>query len=181
MGIIVFCLGFGLLLGELGQEGKVMTDFFSILNDVVMRMVELIMWWVFTYAALMMARQTSNLGQLLTNLCKIGILPSELCHSLLGELCRLETWAPPWVNLECTWSLSLLVWRSMRWSLCQPSTSLWLARIHGPSLKACYKLGSRLWELRAGESQWGKDEILMVRNCDWVSSYNKKTWFKNYM
>lgn len=44
MGIIVFCLGFGLLLGELGQEGKVMTDFFSILNDVVMRMVELIMW-----------------------------------------------------------------------------------------------------------------------------------------
>ncbi len=44
MGLIVFCLAFGLLVGQLGPEGKTMTDFFSILNDIVMRMVEIIMW-----------------------------------------------------------------------------------------------------------------------------------------
>jgi Na+/H+-dicarboxylate symporter len=44
MGLIIFCLTFGLMVGQLGPEGKTMTDFFSILNDIVMRMVEIIMW-----------------------------------------------------------------------------------------------------------------------------------------
>lgn len=44
-GMIVFCVAFGSLLGRMPQ-GKLMVDFFIILNDVVMKMVELIMWWV---------------------------------------------------------------------------------------------------------------------------------------
>lgn len=44
MGLIVFCLAFGLLVGQLGPEGKVMIDFFSALNDIIMKMVEVIMW-----------------------------------------------------------------------------------------------------------------------------------------
>jgi solute carrier family 1 (high affinity glutamate transporter) protein 2 len=44
MGLIIFCLAFGLMVGQLGPEGKTMTDFFSILNDIVMKMVEIIMW-----------------------------------------------------------------------------------------------------------------------------------------
>ena len=44
MGLIVFCLAFGLLVGQLGPEGKIMIDFFSALNDIIMKMVEVIMW-----------------------------------------------------------------------------------------------------------------------------------------
>ncbi|XP_071551036.1 excitatory amino acid transporter-like isoform X2 [Panulirus ornatus] len=44
MGMIVFCVAFGSLLGRMPQ-GKLMVDFFIILNDVVMKMVELIMWY----------------------------------------------------------------------------------------------------------------------------------------
>ena len=44
MGLIVFCLAFGLLAGQLGPEGKIMVDFFSALNDIIMKMVEIIMW-----------------------------------------------------------------------------------------------------------------------------------------
>lgn len=44
MGLIVFCLAFGLLAGQLGPEGKVMIDFFSVLNEIIMKMVEIIMW-----------------------------------------------------------------------------------------------------------------------------------------
>jgi len=44
MGLIVFCLAFGLLCGQLGPEGKIMVEFFSALNDIIMKMVEVIMW-----------------------------------------------------------------------------------------------------------------------------------------
>nr|XP_045609851.1 excitatory amino acid transporter-like isoform X1 [Procambarus clarkii] len=44
MGMIVFCVAFGSLIGRMPQ-GKLMVDFFIILNDVVMKMVELIMWY----------------------------------------------------------------------------------------------------------------------------------------
>ncbi|XP_068202652.1 excitatory amino acid transporter-like isoform X2 [Palaemon carinicauda] len=44
MGLIVFCVVFGSLIGQM-QQGKLMVDFFIILNDVVMKMVELIMWY----------------------------------------------------------------------------------------------------------------------------------------
>ena len=45
LGMIVFCVAFGSLIGQMPQ-GKLMVDFFVILNDVVMKMVELIMWYV---------------------------------------------------------------------------------------------------------------------------------------
>ncbi|XP_050726351.1 excitatory amino acid transporter-like isoform X3 [Eriocheir sinensis] len=44
MGMIVFCVAFGSLIGRMPQ-GKLMVDFFIILNDVVMKMVEIIMWY----------------------------------------------------------------------------------------------------------------------------------------
>lgn len=43
IGMIVFCVAFGSLIGRMPQ-GKLMVDFFIILNDVVMKMVEIIMW-----------------------------------------------------------------------------------------------------------------------------------------
>ena len=43
-GMIVFCLAFGLLAGQMGQRGKLMVDFFVVLNDIIMKLVKVVMW-----------------------------------------------------------------------------------------------------------------------------------------
>jgi solute carrier family 1 (high affinity glutamate transporter) protein 2 len=45
MGIIVFCIAFGIIAGQLGERGKVMVDFFVVLNEIVMRIVVIVMWY----------------------------------------------------------------------------------------------------------------------------------------
>lgn len=43
-GMIVFCLAFGLLAGQMGPKARLMVDFFVVLNDIVMKLVGVIMW-----------------------------------------------------------------------------------------------------------------------------------------
>lgn len=43
-GMIVFCLAFGLLAGQMGPRGKLMVDFFVVLNDIIMKLVGVVMW-----------------------------------------------------------------------------------------------------------------------------------------
>ncbi|KAG1689112.1 Excitatory amino acid transporter 2 [Nymphon striatum] len=45
LGMIVFCTAFGVLCGQLGEEGRHMIRFFNTLNDIVMKLVMLIMWY----------------------------------------------------------------------------------------------------------------------------------------
>ena len=43
-GIIVFCIAFGVIIGKMGEKAQVMIDFFQCLNEVVMKLVWIIMW-----------------------------------------------------------------------------------------------------------------------------------------
>ncbi|KAL3882278.1 hypothetical protein ACJMK2_028640 [Sinanodonta woodiana] len=45
LGLITFCVGFAIILGQMGPEGQVMIKFFNILNDIVMKLVVLVMWY----------------------------------------------------------------------------------------------------------------------------------------
>ncbi|KAG8296209.1 Excitatory amino acid transporter 2 [Homalodisca vitripennis] len=45
MGMIVFCLAFGLLAGQMGERGKLMVQFFVVLNDIIMKLVGVVMWY----------------------------------------------------------------------------------------------------------------------------------------
>jgi len=45
-GIIVFCIAFGVIIGKMGEKAQVMIDFFQCLNEVVMKLVWIIMWCV---------------------------------------------------------------------------------------------------------------------------------------
>ncbi|XP_011502212.1 PREDICTED: excitatory amino acid transporter-like [Ceratosolen solmsi marchali] len=45
MGMIVFCITFGLIAGHIGPRGKLMIDFFVILNEIIMKLVSLIVMW----------------------------------------------------------------------------------------------------------------------------------------
>ncbi|XP_066599670.1 excitatory amino acid transporter-like [Prorops nasuta] len=45
MGLIVFCITFGLLAGQLGAKGKLIVDFFVALNEIIMKFVSIIIIW----------------------------------------------------------------------------------------------------------------------------------------
>lgn len=46
LGLIVFCLVFGLVIGKMGERGQVLVDFFSALSDATMKIVQIIMCYM---------------------------------------------------------------------------------------------------------------------------------------
>ncbi|EMP40069.1 Excitatory amino acid transporter 2, partial [Chelonia mydas] len=45
LGLIGFFIAFGIAMGKMGEQAKMMVDFFSILNEIVMKLVTMIMWY----------------------------------------------------------------------------------------------------------------------------------------
>lgn len=44
LGIVFFCLMFGIFLGTIGPKGQIVIDFFGAIFDVIMKMVTCVMW-----------------------------------------------------------------------------------------------------------------------------------------
>ncbi|KAI3414022.1 glutamate synthase [NADH] [Globodera pallida] len=45
LGVIVFCISFGIVISQLGERARIMVDFFAVLDLVIMRLVSIIMWY----------------------------------------------------------------------------------------------------------------------------------------
>ncbi|XP_044137609.1 excitatory amino acid transporter 2-like [Bufo gargarizans] len=45
LGLIGFFIAFGISMGKMGDQAKLMADFFNILNEIIMRLVSMIMWY----------------------------------------------------------------------------------------------------------------------------------------
>ncbi|KAK0052562.1 excitatory amino acid transporter [Biomphalaria pfeifferi] len=45
LGIITFCTAFGILISNMGPRGQIMIDFFQVLNEIIMKMVTMVMWY----------------------------------------------------------------------------------------------------------------------------------------
>lgn len=45
-GLIGFFIAFGICMGKMGEKARLMIDFFNILNEIVMKLVIMIMWLV---------------------------------------------------------------------------------------------------------------------------------------
>ncbi|XP_019374938.1 PREDICTED: excitatory amino acid transporter 2 [Gavialis gangeticus] len=45
LGLIGFFIAFGIVMGKMGEQAKMMVDFFNILNEIVMKLVTMIMWY----------------------------------------------------------------------------------------------------------------------------------------
>ncbi|XP_018429914.1 PREDICTED: excitatory amino acid transporter 2-like [Nanorana parkeri] len=43
--LIGFFIAFGISMGKMGDQAKIMADFFNILNEIIMRLVSMIMWY----------------------------------------------------------------------------------------------------------------------------------------
>uniref|UniRef100_A0A3P8WQE3 Amino acid transporter n=1 Tax=Cynoglossus semilaevis TaxID=244447 RepID=A0A3P8WQE3_CYNSE len=46
LGLIVFCVAFGLVIGKMGEKGRILLDFFDALNDATMKLVHIIMCYM---------------------------------------------------------------------------------------------------------------------------------------
>ncbi|CAL8241715.1 unnamed protein product [Merluccius merluccius] len=46
LGLIVFCAVFGLVIGKMGERGRILLDFFDALNEATMRLVQIIMCYM---------------------------------------------------------------------------------------------------------------------------------------
>ncbi len=44
LGLVVFSLCFGLIIGNMKEQGQALRDFFDSLNEAIMRLVSIIMW-----------------------------------------------------------------------------------------------------------------------------------------
>uniref|UniRef100_A0A8C8FQA3 Amino acid transporter n=1 Tax=Oncorhynchus tshawytscha TaxID=74940 RepID=A0A8C8FQA3_ONCTS len=45
LGLIGFFVAFGIIMGKMGEKAKLMLEFFNVLNEIVMRIVGMIMWY----------------------------------------------------------------------------------------------------------------------------------------
>ncbi|XP_015265781.1 PREDICTED: excitatory amino acid transporter 2 [Gekko japonicus] len=45
LGLIGFFIAFGITMGKMGDQAKMMVDFFNILNEIIMKLVTMIMWY----------------------------------------------------------------------------------------------------------------------------------------
>ncbi|XP_053118497.1 excitatory amino acid transporter 2-like isoform X3 [Hemicordylus capensis] len=45
LGLIGFFIAFGIVMGKMGEQAKPMADFFNILNEIIMKLVSMIMWY----------------------------------------------------------------------------------------------------------------------------------------
>uniref|UniRef100_A0ABM5EI04 Amino acid transporter n=1 Tax=Pogona vitticeps TaxID=103695 RepID=A0ABM5EI04_9SAUR len=45
LGLIGFFIAFGISMGKMGEQAKPMADFFNILNEIIMKLVSMIMWY----------------------------------------------------------------------------------------------------------------------------------------
>lgn len=49
LGLVVFSMCFGLVIGNMKQQGQALRDFFDCLNEAIMRLVAIIIWLVSNY------------------------------------------------------------------------------------------------------------------------------------
>lgn len=45
LGLVVFSMCFGLIMGNMKEQGQILRDFFDSLNEAIMRLVAIIMWY----------------------------------------------------------------------------------------------------------------------------------------
>ncbi|XP_072298821.1 solute carrier family 1 member 9 [Eucyclogobius newberryi] len=64
LGLIGFFITFGICMSRMGERGRIMCDFFNILNEIIMTMVSMIMWYSPLGIASLIAGKIASIGDL---------------------------------------------------------------------------------------------------------------------
>ncbi|XP_011476097.1 excitatory amino acid transporter 2 isoform X1 [Oryzias latipes] len=73
LGLIGFFITFGICMGRMGERGKIMCDFFNILNEIIMTMVSMIMWYSPVGISSLIAGKIAAIGDLETVARQLGM------------------------------------------------------------------------------------------------------------
>ncbi|EDO27649.1 predicted protein, partial [Nematostella vectensis] len=89
LGIAMFCLVFGIILSRMGAKAEPLRAFFCSLNDAVMRLVMIIMWYVLSPIGIcsIVAAKVGEMGDIVGVLSMVGyfmltVISSILIHGL---------------------------------------------------------------------------------------------------
>lgn len=91
LGIIGFCIAFGIIIGQMQQQARVMIDFFNVLSEIVMKMVIIIMWYSPFGIMCLIAGKIMSIPNLATTASQLGLYMVTVVLGLLihyfGTIC----------------------------------------------------------------------------------------------
>ncbi|XP_076328024.1 excitatory amino acid transporter 2-like [Tachypleus tridentatus] len=90
LGLIIFCLAFGGTLGGLGKKAQVMKDFFSSLDQIVMRLVLKVMWITPVGVLSLISAKLVAVSDIYTLLQQVTLFVATLVGGLTTELLLFE-------------------------------------------------------------------------------------------
>ncbi|XP_062378162.1 excitatory amino acid transporter 1-like [Sardina pilchardus] len=104
LGLVVFSIAFGAVLGRMGEQGRPLRKFFHCLNDAIMQLVGIVIWYAPVGILFLIAgkiREMEDLGQMGSQLLwyMLCVVLGLLIHSLLllPLLYFLATWKNPYL------------------------------------------------------------------------------------
>jgi len=82
LGIIFFCLSFGTVLGSLGKKAQLVIDFFKVIDEVIMKMVNAIMWISPIGISSVICAKILGLANLSSVMSQLGLFIITVCSGL---------------------------------------------------------------------------------------------------
>ena len=82
LGIIFFCLAFGTVLGSLGEKAEGVIKFFSVIDEVIMRMVGIIMWFSPVGISSVIAAKILGVANISTVMSQLGLFIVTVCGGI---------------------------------------------------------------------------------------------------
>ena len=82
LGIIFFCLTFGTVLGSLGKKAQLVVDFFKVIDEVIMKMVNAIMWISPVGISSVICAKILGVTQLGSMMSQLGLFIFTVCSGI---------------------------------------------------------------------------------------------------
>lgn len=83
LGLVVFSIVFGIILGRIGERGVPLKAFFEALNEVIMKMVTLVMWFSPIGICSLIAAKVAAMDDILKSLNMVGLYMATVIAGLL--------------------------------------------------------------------------------------------------
>ncbi|VDL60414.1 unnamed protein product [Hymenolepis diminuta] len=86
MGLVTFSIAFGLGIASMGKQGRLMLDFFIIMNEIIMRLVRVIMWYAPVGITFLIIGQIIGIDDLMSTVKGLGLYMLTVITGLFVHL-----------------------------------------------------------------------------------------------